>query len=244
MGNISLPVLLTEANHVSSTDTASSCIGQYRFLDLSIGNHELYPEILSRMKSGNEKYLDLGCCFGQDIRRLVKDGVASKDCYGSDLRLNFMELGYDLFLDKDSLETKFIESDVFDPDSNLKALDGQIDILHAAAFFHLFDYEDQKKIGRRVVRLLKPQQGSLLVGRQVGNVKGGEFDHRTNPKQKMFRHDVETWKQMWKEIGEGTDTVWEANAELHIWHGVIPSGIQQQWQPEGVRQIKFSVRRV
>lgn len=196
------------------------------------------------MKSGEEKYLDLGCCFGQDIRRLVKDGVASENCYGSDLRLNFMELGYELFLDKNSLKTKFIEADVFDPESNLKSLDGQIDILHAAAFFHLFDYENQKKVGKRVARLLRPQKGSLLVGRQVGNVKGGEFEHRTNTTQKMFRHDVETWKQMWKEIGEETGTSWEADATLREWHGVIPSGSEQSWQPEGVRQLAFSVRRV
>ncbi|GAB7350332.1 hypothetical protein MBLNU459_g0964t1 [Dothideomycetes sp. NU459] len=220
-----------------------SCIGQYRFLDLSIGSHPLYPEILSRLSAGNEYYLDLGCCFGQDIRRLVKDGVPSGNCYGSDLRLDFMELGYELFLDKDSLKSKFIVGDVFDPESDLKPLDGRIDILHAAAFFHLFDYEDQKKIGRRVVRLLKPKKGSLLIGRQVGNAKGGTFDHRTNPARKMFRHDKETWAQMWKEIGAETDTVWEANAELLEWKGVIPAS-GQQWQPDGVRQLRFSVRRL
>lgn len=46
------------------------CIGAYRFLDLSIISSPQYDEILSRVKSG-EKFLDLGCCFGQEVRQLV-----------------------------------------------------------------------------------------------------------------------------------------------------------------------------
>jgi len=46
------------------------CIGAYRFLDLSIISSPQYDEILSRVKNG-EKFLDLGCCFGQEIRQLV-----------------------------------------------------------------------------------------------------------------------------------------------------------------------------
>jgi hypothetical protein len=46
------------------------CIGMYRFLDLSILSTDVYPEVLRRLKGG-EKLLDLGCCFGQEIRQLV-----------------------------------------------------------------------------------------------------------------------------------------------------------------------------
>lgn len=195
------------------------------------------------MKSGEQNYLDLGCCFGQDIRRLVSDGARAENCYGSDLQLDFMELGYSLFLDKDKLKSKFIEGDVFDPDSNLKELEGHIDIMHTAAFFHLFGLEDQKRIARRAVRLLKPQKGSLLVGRQVGNVQGGEFPHRTNPKQVMYRHDVETWKQMWKDVGDETGTKWDVQAELLDWPGFVGKD-GPAWNAEGARRLQFSVRRV
>ena len=42
----------------------------FRFLDLSISTTAVYPEVLERTKAG-EKLLDLGCCFGQEIRQLV-----------------------------------------------------------------------------------------------------------------------------------------------------------------------------
>lgn len=31
-----------------------------------------YPEVLERIKNGDQ-YLDIGCCVGQDIRKLVSD---------------------------------------------------------------------------------------------------------------------------------------------------------------------------
>lgn len=213
-------------------------------MDLSIGLHPLYQEILSRLKSGDQKYLDLGCCFGQDIRRLVADGAPAENCYGSDLKLDFMQLGYELFKDKNTLKAGFIAGDVFDQKSLTQELDGQIDIIHTAAFFHLFDLEGQKQIARRVVRLLKPLKGSLLVGRQVGNVTSGQFPHRTNPCQSMYRHNPESWKQMWKDIGEETGTQWDVQAQLLDWAGVGSETATPSWNAPGTKRIQFSVRRL
>ena len=188
------------------------------------------------MKTGKETYLDLGCCFGQDIRRLVYDGVPSENCYGSDLRLDFMELGHRLFLDKDSLRSQFIAGDVFDPEAEIKKLDGQVDILHAASFFHLFDLEQQKQVARRVVKLLKPKKNALLLGRHVGNVKGGEIAHRMTPSRTMFRHDPDTWKKLWEDIGQETGTEWEVEVDMADW-------VSPEWQQDGARRMAYSVRR-
>lgn len=46
------------------------CIGQFRFLSLGIANSPHYDEVLQRLRGG-EKLLDVGCCFGQEIRKLV-----------------------------------------------------------------------------------------------------------------------------------------------------------------------------
>jgi hypothetical protein len=37
-----------------------------------------YPAVLQRLKSGNENFLDLGCCFGQELRKVAADGVVQK----------------------------------------------------------------------------------------------------------------------------------------------------------------------
>jgi len=189
------------------------------------------------MKTGEETYLDLGCCFGQDIRRMVYDGVSSENCYGSDLRLDFMELGYKLFLDKDSLRSQFIAGDVFDQEADIKELDGKVDILHAASFFHLFDLERQKQVARRVVKLLKPKKNALLLGRHVGDVKGGVKTHPLDPSRTNYRHDPDTWKKLWEDIGEETGTKWEVEVEMQ-------DLVSREWQQDGARRMAYSVRRI
>ncbi|KAG9997139.1 hypothetical protein KCU78_g17100, partial [Aureobasidium melanogenum] len=217
------------------------CIGGFRFLDMPLAGFDAYPEIVRRLKSGNDKYLDLGCCFGQDIRRLVADGVPHEALIGSDLHQGFLDLGYDLFKDKETLRTKFIAADVFEAQSKLTPLEGNIDILHTSSFFHLFGYEGQKKVARRVVQLLKPKKDSLLVGRQVGNIKAHEEESSASGSGNMFLHNVESWKQMWKEIGEETGTQWKVEATLEEWS--LPRE-KASWHREGTKRIFFSVRRL
>ncbi|KAI4727060.1 hypothetical protein E4T49_05171 [Aureobasidium sp. EXF-10728] len=217
------------------------CIGQFRFLDMPLGGFDEYPEIVKRLKSGDAKYLDLGCCFGQDIRRLVADGVPSEALIGSDLQQGFLDLGFDLFKDKETLHSKFVAADVFAAESELTPLEGNIDVIHASSFFHLFGYEGQKKIARRVVQLLKPKKDSLLVGRQVGNVKAHEAESSASGNGNMFLQNVESWQQMWKEIGKETGTEWEVKARLDDWPLV---GNKVAWHKEGTKRIFFSVRRL
>ena len=44
-----------------------------------------YPEVLERLKTKDEKFLDLGCCLGQDLRVLLAAGVPGQKLYGADL---------------------------------------------------------------------------------------------------------------------------------------------------------------
>ena len=177
------------------------CIGQWRFLDLAIGQHSAYPEVLERMRTGEQVFLDLGCAFAQDIRKLVCDGVDSSKCHGSDLRLNFIDLGYELFRDKETLKSRFFEGDIFDADSALKEMHGIVDIICASSFFHLFNWDEQKQAAVQTAKLMKPQAGSLLIGRQVGSSEPGEKG-RSGGKGTRYRHDLETWRKMWKEVGD------------------------------------------
>lgn len=54
------------------------CIGSFRFLDMSIPQSPVYPEVLQRLKSG-EKLLDLGCAIGQELRHLVYVNLSPKE---------------------------------------------------------------------------------------------------------------------------------------------------------------------
>jgi hypothetical protein len=176
------------------------------------------------------------------LRKVASDGAAQENLYGSDLRPEFFEMGYRLFRDGDTLKSKFIAADIFDPSSDLSALDGHIDIIYAGSFLHLFGYVDQVAICKRIVKLLKTKKDSLLLGRQVGNLEAGEKVHRTNKSQTMFRHNSESFQKMWDEVGEATGTKWKVETEL-----LVPNDrqIDERRGEHGpnMRSLRFSVFR-
>lgn len=164
--------------------------------------------------------------------------------YGSDLKGDFIDIGYDLFLDRATLKTKFIEADVFDPESKLKPLDGTVDIVHAAAFFHLFDWDNQVTAAKRVVQLLKTQPGSMVVGRQIGNIDAHPIVYRFNSGKQMFIHNVESFAKLWKQVGDETNTKWEVEACLEDDELTEKFRNQSQEVPKVTTWLKYSVRMI
>ncbi|KAF1981499.1 methyltransferase domain-containing protein [Aulographum hederae CBS 113979] len=224
------------------------CIGQFRFLDLSMESVDEYAEILSRLKTGDETLLDLGCCVGQEVRKLVSDGAASGRIWGCDVQTEFVELGYDLFRDRVTLESTFITADIFsnDADSALVKARGTFDIVYTGSFFHLFSFTVQKVACAQTLKLLRRREGggggvkggSMIVGRQVGSVKAREVPHKTNPEEGiMGQHDVESFTTMWEEVGR------EAGVELKVEARLKElEGTHSKFHDEEVRRIWFVVR--
>ncbi|KAH8893969.1 hypothetical protein GQ53DRAFT_745374 [Thozetella sp. PMI_491] len=191
------------------------CIGQWRFLDFYITTRPEYPEILRRLKSG-ETFLDAGTCFGYVLRQLTFDGAPQESLFGTDLRQDFIDLGYELFRDRDTFRATFATGNLLDDaDLRLDVLDGKMDIIHAASLFHLFPWEQQMRLGKRVIRFFKPDaRQPMLVGRQVGSL--APEPHPTDPKACIGRgqHSVETFRHLWDLIGEQTGTRWAVEASI------------------------------
>ncbi|KAF2470122.1 uncharacterized protein BDR25DRAFT_304076 [Lindgomyces ingoldianus] len=219
------------------------CLGHWGFLDLSISQSPKYDEILQRVKNG-DNYLDLGCCFGQDIRKLVHDGAPSEHTFGSDLQKDFMDLGYDLFLDKSTLKTTFIPANIFEEGTGLMQLVSKIDIVHAASFFHLFDWPEQVQIAKRLVTILKAKPGSLVVGRQIGHTDSGELARQIESSKSRFRHNEASFARMWKEVGEATGTDWLVDAHLEAEDLGKKSNFKYNFIPAGTRWLRFTVCRL
>ena len=51
-------------------------------------------------------FLDVGCCLGTDMRKLVFDGVPAQNLVGIELRQQYIDLGFDLFRDRNRLGAK------------------------------------------------------------------------------------------------------------------------------------------
>ena len=194
------------------------CLGKLNFLDLSISQSPSYPSILRRLTQSNQTLLDLGCCFAQDLRKLVSDGAPSENLCGFELRQTFVDLGYDLFRDRATFKGKFLVGNVLEDSAAmsgmLEEVAGKFDVVYAASIFHLFDYTDQLLLAKRVVTMSKPVPGSLILGRQRGNIKAGEYEHRTNEKGTMYRHNENSFREMWKQVGKETGTEWTVDVRL------------------------------
>lgn len=185
--------------------------------------------------------LDLGCCFGQDIRKLVFDGASSENLLGVDLHAEFHELGYELFGDKETLKARFYSQSIFDGEF-LPEWYGKIDMIYMGAFLHLFGYDEQKTIVAKILKLLRDRKGSLVFGRNVGAEEGGSI--RLNANWDLFGHSDATIKKLWKEeaAGEGE---WEVDSHLVSFvRGDMMDGKERPvGQDDRIRMMYFSATR-
>ncbi|GME39809.1 methyltransferase domain-containing protein [Neofusicoccum parvum] len=226
------------------------CIGMFRFLDFNMSSESYYPEILSRLKNG-EQLLDLGCCFGQELRQLIHDGAPPTSLHGTDLRGPFLTLSHTLFIDAHILPpSRLLAADIFDdgPASPLAPLAGTLSVIHASSFFHLFGRADQLRAAERCVALLRPAPGVAVVGRQVGSRVPGERAAGQEGRVARFMHDVASWARLWQEVGERTGTRWEVEGRMGEVGEEVGMEELRAWAKrggqEGLWWLAFVVRRV
>ncbi|KAI1377026.1 hypothetical protein F4677DRAFT_417110 [Hypoxylon crocopeplum] len=194
------------------------CIGTFRFLEFDLAAHYAYQEhVLSPLKQPPSDgtieplFLDLGTCFGQDLRKLVYDGALTNRLWASDIEPKFIELGFKMFNDEDKLpRSHFLCPGNLLSDSSedkLKGLDDRVTILHMTAVFHLFSLDGQKTVADRCLRLLRKDTGGpvLVLGAQVGSTVPGPFQRRNVSQEysHKYRHNEQTWEEMWQEVCGG-----------------------------------------
>ncbi|EIT81835.1 hypothetical protein AO1008_08037 [Aspergillus oryzae 100-8] len=214
------------------------CIGVFRFLDFGAHLSPIYPEVIQRLRAG-QTFLDLGCCFGQDIRKLVHDGAPSENIIGADTEGRFMDLGYELFRDKETLKARFYAASVFDEDF-LSEWHGKIDVIYVGAFLHLFDIEKQALVVARLVELLRRRPGSIVFGRNLGAERGGAFRMKTLGWD-VFRHSRETMRLLWEGAPEGD---WRVDAELMEYRSEGWDDSRRGWVGDETKEMRFVVRRL
>jgi hypothetical protein len=174
------------------------------------------------------------------LRKLAHDGAPASSLYGVELEDQYLELGYELFLDRDTFGAKFIVANILEEEGPLQEIDGKMDIVYIGLFLHLFDLEEQQKICERIARLLKKKKGALVLGTQVGSTMPKEVPFGTA--RKVFRHDEKSFERLWKEVGEITDSEWKVKATLDGGLGI--GAKKRTWDDEYTRRLVFEVERI
>ncbi|KAL4064872.1 hypothetical protein V8B97DRAFT_1199661 [Scleroderma yunnanense] len=198
------------------------CIYGFGFLRMGISKNSVYGDIV---KIGRERqgavFLDIGCCFATDARKVAADGFPVRNIVASDLIKEFLELSHVLFrTTKETWPAHFVPGDALDPEmlsvvppargpkqeplpdltslTSLNPLHGHCSVINASAFFHLFDEEKQLHFARALAGLLSPEPGSIICGIQTGKKEKGIVTQVEQGAQyDLFAHSPESWEEMW-----------------------------------------------
>ncbi|KAG0696581.1 hypothetical protein DFH29DRAFT_194172 [Suillus ampliporus] len=199
------------------------CIYIFAFARRRLSGLPGYQQVL---RLGRERenpiLLDIGCCFGNDIREAALDGFPAARVIGSDLHPELWNLGHELF--KSSPETfpaHFVGGDAFHPEmlavappasvqtteapspdlnnlTSLNPLRGCVSAIHAASFFHLFKEDKQLHMARALAGLLSAEPGSVILGAHAGAQEKGVINEVYKGLEvEMFVHSAESWNAMW-----------------------------------------------
>ena len=133
-------------------------------------------------------------------------------------------------------------ANVFDDNGELHSLQGKIDFVYLGSFLHLFGWDDQLKICKKIIKVLKPRKGSIVFGRQMGNLRAQEA--RNPPVGQVptvvWRYDVESFTKLWDVAGRETGTKWKTCGRLDSGEGMGPGHFLE----EGLRRLSFKVERL
>ncbi|CAE6518172.1 unnamed protein product [Rhizoctonia solani] len=133
-------------------------IQAFMFTKLKVTRYPIYAHVLEYGRTHPDAiFLEMACCFGNDVRKAALDGFPVENIVATDLRRDFWDLGFKLFKDDPVIfPVPFLEGDIFStrlldlesprstvrptlPDlESLTELLGHVSIIHASAFFHLF----------------------------------------------------------------------------------------------------------
>lgn len=152
-----------------------------------------------------------------------------------------MDLGHDLFRDRDTLKATFFAKDMLDPTAGWESFTGKMDMIFISSFLHLFDWAGQIKAARQLAKLLRPKEGSAIFGRQLGSVVSGEFPNLKG-EGTNFRHDVASFEKLWKQIGDEVGCRWRIEASLDN-SDFLAKNKGNAWSEPNMRMIIFTVTR-
>jgi SAM-dependent methyltransferase len=174
------------------------CIEERRFMEPRVALHPLYwaltaqdppaelnvaggqlPPTLAALPVDQRRLLDVGCCFGTDLRALLVAGFQPPNVLGVDVQPTFIDLGLDrLFVDRPLLADRFAVADFLEPTcaDRTPALrqfmaEGGVHVAYAGSVFHLLNESDCVRLAQALFAVL--ESGGVAFGRTVGLTKEG-----------------------------------------------------------------------
>ncbi|KAI0647278.1 hypothetical protein C8Q79DRAFT_617841 [Trametes meyenii] len=260
--------------HEAYTVYPYPCIRWYTFVKITGVHHPAYPFVLTRgicPSHGGGILIDIGCCFGTDVRAFVQGGYPADKIIAFDIRQELWDLGHRLFkTSSHNFPIEFVQGNIFDlepylpsdhsPNSGalqpriaktevspppLALKIGQASAVYAGHLFHLFTEGDQRRVARILVGLLSRRPGSIIFGRHRGLSRAG-LNRAVPSGISMFCHSPDSWSEMWTEVAGATPVHVEAKltdlGPSMSDKGVKGEGEELAWDPKCAQAMMDSAR--
>ncbi|KAK8086014.1 hypothetical protein PG994_000988 [Apiospora phragmitis] len=195
------PEFISKIQAKASAISPYGCFKSLLFLNLTPTLEDpRYQATVERLRApgSTETFLDVGCGLGSVVRLLANQGVPGARLYGTDLHAGFLDLGFELFGDRErdrggrGSRATYVAGDMLDAnDARLDlVLRGKIDVIYASAFFHLFEREDQLRAAKRMIGFLwADNPRAMIFGQNQGpKIEGWE----------KYVLDPGRWAGLWK----------------------------------------------
>ena len=142
-------------------------------------------------------------------------------------------------MDQIKLESTFMAGDIFNMDLN--PIQGKIDIVQVSAFFHLFTRSKQLLAVQKIISLLRPEPGSVVIGANLGSLSPAEYELASGGPM-SFRHNPESFAELWKEAAISSGSQWKVDGSLDTIS--IVGNEHMPWAEPNIRRIVFTVTRL
>ncbi len=114
--------------------------------------------------------------------------------WGLDLKQKFLDLEYELFLDRQTSRAHLAHVVLFGKDDSIfKQLKGNADIIQTGNFLHYFKLKQLYKACEKIVAVLKSEKGVFNVGQQFGRVKPDSMLVREETV--IYKHNPEAFEK-------------------------------------------------
>ncbi|KAF7905605.1 uncharacterized protein EAF01_006126 [Botrytis porri] len=130
------------------------------------------------------------------------------------------------------------------PRDKLKALHGTMDVILVNQIFHQWNLENHIEGATLLVKLSRDRPGSLILAYQVGVPKQRGLLGPPGSNCRCLLQSLETWKEVWDEVGKRTGTQWKTESRLLTWEQLGNDPKEIAYMGTDVLMIGFVMTRV
>lgn len=136
------------------------------------------------------------------------------------------------------MDGQLISADILDPNSNLQIqLGGRLNMVYMSLFLHVFDWDKQAVVAKRVLDLLSQEPGSLIVCRIVA-CQDQALVNAMQARMPYYYHDIASWNRLWEKVQH------DLNIKLEVQSWEQPDELAMKHPVEGIYILGSSIRRV